>query len=945
MVELEFVEQIVNALPLNAALISPENRIICVNEQWLNSQKKHLNSGLLSDINAPWPNASMFDERLKNALASGVSSLLCGNIDCVNESSQLTLLGYTYHVTCLIKALSVNQQRHALVNISIEIDLHSIDVQPALLSKNDALVINSLREGVVIQDAEGVITSNNPSSEAILGLSAMQMRGLAHTDPRWGTIYSDGTACPPEKHPSSVAMATGKPVLDFKMGVNKANGITSWLKINSQPVFAENSQKPYMTVTSFVDMTDEIHHQTSLEKLSQRLQLALDAGNIGIWEYDVLHQSLAWDEAMFNIFGIKSHDFSGQLDDFSTLLHPEDKASVLDIFSLSLQNGQPFTTEFRIILPNKKVRFIYVAASAILNSQGEIEAILGINRDISIEKMMAEEIKLSREKLSDFIKNMSVGAISIEGDYVTLNDHAEEITGYANSELGTVNNLLTRLFDSSKHNELYNALVNHNILNRPSLLKVRRQNGHYRWVEFTGCALPEGQAWILKDITDQVAAEEELKQLAYYDALTQLPNRLAVENRIEESISRAKRHNFQVGLLLIDLDLFKNVNDTYGHPVGDQLLKTIGKFLQQRIRSSDLLGRIGGDEFLVVVEDIKEQENLIEIGQELINTIPQVIQLTDNINVSIGLCIGASLFPEHGEDSVKLFRNADIALYKAKSQGRNKVQLYHPSYAQALEKRLIIEQRIDLAIENNTFTLAYQPIIDCKTNVIVGAEALMRWHDSELGFVGPDKFIPAAEESGQIIRMGRWALNTACCQFVKWRQEGIDLQSISVNLSPRQFVETTLFDDIENAINYSGIEPQCLILEITEGVLMENHANTKLGLLRLKSLGIRLAIDDFGTGYSSLAYLKDFDVDILKIDRSFIKDIPHEPRDEQITAAIIAMAKNLNLKVTAEGIEETEQLYFVNEHECDYYQGYLKSPALSGNDFLSFFRKDEKNQI
>jgi diguanylate cyclase (GGDEF)-like protein/PAS domain S-box-containing protein len=947
MAELDIVKQVINALPLNTALVSPQCCILHANEQWIDSQKVHIESGLFSGINTHWPNAAMLDERLNNNLTRGILRLFSGDSDSIIESSELSLRGYTHRIECIIKPLEINQQRYALVSIKIEMDLHSIDEQPALLAENDAMVINSLREGVVIQDADGVITSNNPSSEIILGLSAAQMRGLDNADPRWGTIDTNGADCPPEKHPSSIAIATGKPVLDFTMGVNKANGITSWLRINSQPVFHKNSKTPYMTVTSFFDLSDEIRQKKSLEDLSQRLQLALDAGNIGIWEYDVKHQTLLWDDAMFKLFSVEQLGFSGKLDDFTSLLHPEDKEDILEMFTQSIKTGQEFTSEFRIILANKEVRFINVAAKPIFNPQGEVEAILGINRDISIEKMMTEEIELNRQKLSNFIRNMPVGAISIEGEDITLNDRAEEITGYDNSRLGTVDSLLTQLFDAdqNEHHELYQAIVSNKILDRSSLLKVRRENGQYRWIEFTGCALPDGQAWVLKDITEQVVAEDELKQLAYHDALTQLPNRLAVESRIEESISRAKRHNAKVGLLLIDLDLFKNVNDTYGHPVGDQLLVTIGQLLQNRIRGSDILGRIGGDEFLVVVEDIGDQENLLLIGQDLINSIPKVIELGDNINVSIGLCIGASLYPEHAEDSVKLFRNADTALYEAKSQGRNKVQIYHESYTQALETRLTIEQRIDIAIQNSAFVHVYQPIVDCKTGEIIGAEALMRWHDSDLGHVGPDTFIPVAEESGQIIKMGRWALKTVCCQFVEWRKLGIDLKSISVNLSPVQFIETSLIDDIEDAIQLSGIEAKCLVLEITEGILMENRSTTKLALLRLKSLGVRLAIDDFGTGYSSLAYLKDFDVDILKIDRSFIKDIPNEPRDEQITAAILSMAKNLNLKVTAEGIEEIEQLNFVNQHECDYYQGYIKSPGLSGHDFVDFFREASKTII
>ncbi|SMF30049.1 PAS domain S-box-containing protein/diguanylate cyclase (GGDEF) domain-containing protein [Alteromonadaceae bacterium Bs31] len=938
MLPLDAIKTTLDALPIAAALVSGEGRLIFANGMWVSAEQKYKDDGLMSVVGEAWPNEGLYDQRLYQNLSREIGYIFDGSRDKINQKAELDHRGYSYNLNIDLTPLPSGSTTLCLVCIRLDMNAYSSPDQPSALRPDNYLILNSLREGVVIQDAKGVITANNPASEIILGLSADQMRGLTNADPQWGTIWEDGTPCPAENHPSSLAISTGKPVLDFTMGVHHSSGNISWLKINSQPIFAEGSQTPYMSITSFVDITEERRRQQMFKAVSERLQLALDAGDIGIWEYNISSRQLSWDDTMYKIFDTTPEDFNGSVDDALSFIHPEDSTDIRDKLTRSIETQCGFTTEFKILTRSKELRYVYVAAKVLLNNQAKPDTIISINRNITAERSITEEIKKSREKLKQFIERMPVGAISIEDKAITLNNYAEVITGYKKEEIADIDDLFRKLKDvnGQRCNQLQD-LMSTGTFGKCTVLNIRRKDDEMRWIEFNGCKLEDGQAWVMKDITDQVSAEAKLKHLAFYDSLTQLPNRAAIEDRLHESIGRAERNGHTLGLLVLDLDLFKNVNDTYGHPIGDQLLVVVAERLKNNIRIGDMMGRIGGDEFMVVVENPKDEASLLDKCQALIAEISKKVELSNNVVLSTGICIGASIFPNHGKDAVTLFKNSDTALYKAKALGRNKAQIYKPSFTVALKTRLTMEQRIDKAFANEEFSLHYQPIVDCATNEIVSAEALIRWHDEELGYISPADFIPIAEETGKIIEIGDWVTHESCKQLAQWKSSGLDLSCLSVNLSPKQFSDEALFRSIQSALNTWGIDPKQLALEITEGILMNNRSLTKNLLLNLKALGVRLAIDDFGTGYSSLAYLKYFDVDILKIDRSFIKDIDREPSDFQITSAIISIAKTFNLKVVAEGVENIEQLDLLNDVNCNLYQGFFKSPALPSHKFKQLF--------
>jgi diguanylate cyclase (GGDEF)-like protein len=443
---------------------------------------------------------------------------------------------------------------------------------------------------------------------------------------------------------------------------------------------------------------------------------------------------------------------------------------------------------------------------------------------------------------------------------------------------------------------------------------------------------------VARDITERRRMEAEIQFLATHDPLTGLPNRLMFSQILNHAIQTAKRHQRQFAVLFIDLDRFKIINDTMGHDAGDLLLQEIAARLKKILRAVDIVGRLGGDEFIILIEEVTELSQVVILADKILAGVLKPITLMGQecrITASIGIC----MYPKDAEDEQSLMKNADIAMYLGKEEGKNNYQFYSKDIQSKSLERLSIETNLRFALERNELSLHYQAQVDFKTNVIKGVEALLRWQNPYLGSVTPTQFIPVAEESGLIIPIGRWVLKTACAQNVVWQKQGLPAVCVSVNLTRRQLMDENLIDDIRTALNDSGMAPNLLELEITESMVMHNPARMISILAKIKSLGVRLAIDDFGTGYSSLAQIKHFPIDTLKVDRSFIRNIPQDIEDKAITEAIIAMGKTLSLTVVAEGVETQEQLDFLREHSCDEMQGYHFSKPIAPELFADLLRQ------
>jgi diguanylate cyclase (GGDEF)-like protein len=440
----------------------------------------------------------------------------------------------------------------------------------------------------------------------------------------------------------------------------------------------------------------------------------------------------------------------------------------------------------------------------------------------------------------------------------------------------------------------------------------------------------------IQDITERKHAEEQIRLLAYYDALTGLPNRRFFLQQLEQALVFANRNDRMLAVLFLDLDRFKLVNDTLGHGVGDRLLQDVADRLLRCVRRSDclaraeedgppsLVSRLGGDEFTIMLSDIDHFQDVAKVARRILEAISLPYSL-EGQEVFLSTSIGISLYPFDACTANDLIRNADGAMYQAKEQGRNGYQIYDESMnAKALE-RIILESQLHKALKEEEFTIYYQPQVSAASGAVVGVEALVRWNSRELGIVEPGRFLPLAEEIGLVIQIDQWVMRNACRQHKLWLDAGLPPVTLALNISGQHFLKNDLLDTVTAVLAETGMDPGLLELELTEGVLMAHTDKTVKTLKSLKAMGVRLAIDDFGTGFSSLSYLKRFPLDVLKIDRAFIKDLSSDPDDAAITLATIEMAHTLKLHVIAEGVETRAQLDFLHEHGCDSYQGYLFS--------------------
>ena len=440
---------------------------------------------------------------------------------------------------------------------------------------------------------------------------------------------------------------------------------------------------------------------------------------------------------------------------------------------------------------------------------------------------------------------------------------------------------------------------------------------------------------VYREATVRRQAEEKLRIVATHDPLTALPNRTLLHERLSHALAKAQRHDRQLAALFIGLDRFKKVNDTLGHETGDALLQVAARRLYDCLRETDTMARQGGDEFVVLMDELNDREPISRVSQRILDAVAQPFTL-EGRELHIGASIGISVFPDDGRT---LLRNADVAMHRAKEKGGNRYQFYSAQLDNHSVERLALESGLRRALEREELTLHYQPKVNIASGLISGMEALLRWQHPELGSVPPTRFIPIAEETGLIVPIGAWVLKTACAQTRAWQRQGVRRFSIAVNLSPRQFAAEGLLDDIKSALAESGLEPSDLELEITESMVMDNPDQAIDVLRQVKALGVRVAIDDFGIGYSSLAYLKRFPIDTVKVDRSFVEDIPADENSMAIAQAVIAMAHSLHLKVVAEGVESEGQLSFLRGEGCDDIQGFYFCEARAASQISGMMRK------
>jgi diguanylate cyclase (GGDEF)-like protein len=440
----------------------------------------------------------------------------------------------------------------------------------------------------------------------------------------------------------------------------------------------------------------------------------------------------------------------------------------------------------------------------------------------------------------------------------------------------------------------------------------------------------------VKSVVAKVVAERKVQLLAYRDTLTSLPNRLLFADRLEQAVIRCERSRTSLALMLVDIDDFKLVNDSFGHDAGDKLIKAVGKLISKSLRRADTIARLGGDEFAVIIEGIDSPDDAISIADNLTTILEHNVRLDDQETYT-SASIGISVYPDDGKDARTLLKNADTAMFRAKENGRHCFQFYKPEMSVTAMERLELENSLKAAFENDEFLIHYQPVIDINKNEIIGVEALLRWQHPDKGMIHPSDFISIAEDCGLIVALGEWLIFRVCKQISVWQEAGLQKQHVSINLAPRQFKEQDLLVVFTQAMSEYDVDASSLSVEITERTLIDNIGEVEATLKKLRKMGMRIMLDDFGTGYASLAYLKEFPVDIVKIDRAFISGIPDSREDSAIVEAIVGLTRGLNLNLIAEGVENEQQINLLKSMGCQYAQGYYWSKALPGDEYEQFY--------
>jgi len=670
----------------------------------------------------------------------------------------------------------------------------------------------------------------------------------------------------------------------------------------------------------------ETNADLSLAK--EELQAIFDSAGAGILVVDRQMRLLAYNRKSQELFLNGTEDVIGE--DFRPIIcGPEDSPEICIFDEVIARQIVVEQSDF-----TAQNRHYHVIGTPIKNAAGEITHVILVYADISERKLNEQRLQESESRFRALFLTMQEGVahhrmlyddtgLAYDYEILDINPAYEKILGLSRKQV--INQRASQIYPLVDGNpaclDVYSRVIE----------SQEPANFEFEFKEldriFQISAAPLGAkqfATVFEDITERKQNVERIEKLAYFDALTGLPNRILMRDRLSQMVARSKRNNDKIGLFFLDLDHFKRVNDTLGHDTGDQLLIIVAKRLNSVLRNCDTICRLGGDEFVILIEDIKNRDSAATLACKIHESLTKQIVLKGK-EVFTSTSIGIALYPDDGDDPDTLLKNADTAMYRAKDEGRNTYFFYSSDMNSKALEQLLLANDLRKALEKEEFYLVYQPQIDLEHGQITGVEALLRWDHTDLGNIPPAQFIPLAEETGLILTIGQWVLESACEQAAKLQQQsGLPLR-VAVNLSAKQFRDPNLVLSVKNALDKAGLNASSLELEITESILMDNIENAQNTLHELKSMGIKLAIDDFGTGYSSLSYLRNFPIDRLKIDKTFIQRITTHPDDAAIAEAIIVMAHILGNRVVAEGVEQQSELDFLREKQCDEVQGFYFS--------------------
>ena len=718
-----------------------------------------------------------------------------------------------------------------------------------------------------------------------------------------------------------------------------------------------------MTITPVQDGRGEITHyiaikldisarrqvEAKLLLLTQRLSLATAVAKVGVWEWDLASNALTWDATMFEIYGFPPV-VPMPYEKWSAAVHPEDLSAVEAALRKAIDEKGQGSSEFRIILADGTVRNVSAVERVILGEHGDVSRVIGVNMDVTERTEAKEALFVEKERAQVTLDSIGDAVIcaDISGNITFLNLVAKRMTGWswpeaAGRPMAEVFRILDATSRETAPNPIEMAVKQNRTVHLPSNCILTRRDGFE--IQIEGCVSPihdrEGRATgaviVFHDVSAARTMALQMTHLAEHDFLTGLPNRMLLNDRVSQAIALASRHMKKVAVLFLDLDGFKHINDSLGHPIGDKLLQSIAKRLVACVRGSDTVSRQGGDEFVVLLSELEHPEDAAITARKMLQAVGEAHSI-DRHELHVTTSIGVSVYPDDGLNAETLIKNSDTAMYQAKENGRQSYQYFKPAMSVLAVERQSIEESLRRALQRQEFALHYQPKVNLRTGTITGAEALLRWTHPIRGPVSPAEFIPVAEECGLILPLSNWVLREACKQARAWMDAGLSPVTMAVNISAMEFRDAHFLEGIFAILKDTGVDPRFLELELTESVLMKHAESTESILKTLKARGVQLAVDDFGTGYSSLSYLRKFPIDALKIDQSFVRQITTARDEETIVTAVISMGRSLKIRVIAEGVETREQLAFLQSHLCDEGQGYYFSRPVLPQQFAKLLK-------
>lgn len=727
-------------------------------------------------------------------------------------------------------------------------------------------------------------------------------------------------------------------------------GEIGWGHLRMVPEYGENGSVVSVLAIGR-DITERKKQELLLHSKEQEFRSLAENAHDPIYRYDRNRRRIYVNPAVERLSGKSASVLLGKTPAETSLVPTEEVMKVMESLDQVLKTGKPNEIEVKFVSSEGNEYYFQHSHVPEFGADGSVEGVLAIGRDITAQKQLQKDLNAREQMFRTLAENSpniimrydtecrriyANPAYSVQTgipEDIALNGKPDtQWKDYLNMLGMTAQEYQERIYNvihSGKSDnftvEWYRLSDGGHVVHDLHIVAEYDENG-----QITG-ALAIGH-----DISEQKMIEKRIEYMAHHDALTGLPNRILAKERTEQAIENAKQNDSKTALMFIDLDGFKSINDTLGHSVGDAMLKAVTSRLKEYVRECDTISRQGGDEFLLILPGVESINDIITIVNQLIKGFEKSFHIDDH-TLSMSASIGIAVYPEHGDTFESLLQNSDTAMYQAKETGKNGYSFYTQQMNHKMVGEFKIQNELKTAFLNNEFVLHYQPQIDLSENRITGAEALIRWHHPQMGMVPPMNFIPVAESSGLIVQIGQWVIQEACRHAALWHKEGMHI-TVAVNISAVQFKRGNLEAVVRQALASSGLNPKFLELELTESILIHDVENVLKTVKVLKGLGIQLSIDDFGTGYSSLAYLKRFAVDKLKIDQSFVRDILRDHEDAAIVQTIIHMAKNLNLKTIAEGVENQEVLDVIKSYGCDEVQGYHFAKPMKSSEIENYCR-------